>query len=714
MVRSTTIPNTLLRVLLAPAWLILIFGKAFGMEPTTGEIVDLAPMVIEGTWSSPQPGVTGTNELPVVLTGSLAEFLAELPGISYAARGTWSTEPLIRGLGYDRVATSLNGLRLPNGSPTRTNAPINQFTGSTYRSILVAKALPSLAIGPPVSGGWIAIENNWSVTDFEGTGGRSSAVITFEGIPERNSSHWSAEVAGTGEKLGYRLAGFTSRSGNYTSGDGREVPSDFEEAGGSLSLAYAMANNWMHSIDLAIREQGFTANTALPLDILDGDFFALTMNHEKQTDLRGGWDFRLRYGISEATSTLANTERPVIPVNVVTDTETRSLHADLAAIRALSGKSDLQFGVDVNREERLAIRKRGPVAKDYIWPDTLYKQLGAYAETHWQLNERTHLRAGLRADHAVSKAREADRTAFGQPIVSLYSRYNGESAAKTSVQDTVLSANALLQYQAEKSLLLYAGLGTSGQIPPPTERYRAFLNALGGGFELGNPTLEPERKWELAGGAQWERDNLLLQVDVYHSHIDDFIWRQTIGTTAEVLPFDPPRPVFGYRNVTAGISGMEIQGTWRATDNISFPFAIEWVDAELRESGPNYAKGDSLPELPPSEARLSVVWEGKLHSLDAAIQWTTIHVASQENDLPQVNPLYVDAKSVTLHELSLRLMNAGNFRLSVKVRNLFDKAYTPYLSLPISSIRPAGGDLEPGERIPGSGREFVISCKIAF
>lgn len=692
------------------------FARAQAAEPaaTGGDIVDLAPLVIEGTWNDSQPGVASLTELTVAAGATVAQSLAELPGVGFTSRGTHSTEPLIRGLGYDRVATSLNGLRLPNGSPTRTGAPINSFGGPGYRTVEVSRVLPSLTAGPPVSGGWISLEGNAGASGREPEQGLAGATLFFEGSPERESTRWEAGLAGAAAQLAYRAGLFLSRSGNYTSGDGREVPSHFEEAGGSLSLGFPTGNSWLHSLDAAFREQGFTENAALPLDVTDGDFHAVTMVHEHQSGNGRQWDLRLRYGFSESKSTLDNLRRPMAPVDVSTDTRTRSLHADLAAVKAPFPDWELQFGIDVNHEERLAIRKRGPVAEDYIWPDTLYRQAGVYAESRWEPNEKTLLRAGARVDHVASKAREVGKSAFGQPILSLYSQYNGWDPQSPSATDTVFSANVLMQQRTGDSLTWYGGLGTSGQVPPPTERYRAFLNALGGGFELGNPSLDPERKWELALGAHWQGDRLRLQADAYLFQFDDFIWRQAIGTTEGTLPLVPPQIVYGYRNVAAAFSGLEIHGSWQATRQIRFPFSIEWVRAELRESGAGYAKGDRLPELPPAVARLSAVWEGSLLSMDAALQWNTVYQFSRDNDLPALNPLYANAKPFTLHELSLRLVRDDRLMLFVAVRNLFDKATSPYLSLPVSSIRPASGDLVPGDRIPAPGREVVFSCRLVF
>jgi outer membrane receptor protein involved in Fe transport len=678
------------------------------------EVVDLAPMVIEGKWDSVRPGISTYTELEVALSGTFAESLAIVPGVAFSSRGDHSNEPIVRGLGYDRVATSLNGLRLPNGSPTRTQAPINQFSGSSYRSVQVALCLPSMANGPPVSGGWIAIENIWPDRQTFLAGQSPELVFRVEGMPDRNGSFWEAQSSGINGPLGYRASAFQSRSGNYKSGDGREVPAHYKDSGASLSLAGRTGSFWLHSMDASFGKQEFTENASLPLDVDDGHFFVFTASHENQSLPYGNWNVRLRYGFTESDSTLSNRYRQAAPVLVVTDTETRAFHADIAAVTSLSESGQIQFGLDTNREERLAIRRRGPVAEDYIWPDTVYQQLGAYAESQLQLNDQTSLRAAIRWDHAVSKAPLAGKTAFGKPILSLFSDYNGIEATNPSQKDSAFSGNLLLEYRPSGTLTVYGGVGTSAQIPPPTERYRAFLNALGGGFELGNPALRPERKWELAAGSVFHSENFRLQVDLYHFQVDDFIWRQSVGSTDGILPLDPPQTVFSYRNVQAAFTGLELQGTWQLTEQFRIPASIEWVDAQLLESGTGYSTGDRLPELPPAEFLISGIWESTFRSITGSLRWTTRLVTSQENELPEIDPLYADSKSFTLHELSVTLQRSDAFTLSITVKNLFDKLYMPYLTPPVSSLRPPSGDLQPGDRIPGAGREFIVTLSGSF
>ncbi len=655
------------------------------------------------------------HELPSKSPGNFTEKLAEIPGVDVNQRGAFSSEPMIRGLGFDRVSTSLNGLRLPNGSPTRTHAPMGQFGGTLYRSFQVVHYLPSLTLGPPVTGGWIDQKSQWTAPGSNVSKQPSQTSFGVDWFPDRNGRQWNAFNSGSLGPIGYRASLFRNQIGNYTSADNREVPSRHEDWGGSFSLAGNTGERLVHSIDTVFRKQFFTENVSLPLDVEDGNFWAITATHEfRRSEKSDDGNLQLRYGYTEADSTLSNERRDTRPILVSTETETQAFHADLRWKTIMPIMGDIEVGLDTNHEERLAIRQRGPVAKDFIWPDIQYEQAGIFAESLSQPINDTTLRIGLRWDRVRSEARMADQLAFGRSIESLYREYNGPSANKSSQQENALSANALLRWNPQKTITYYAGIGSSAQTPPPTERYRAFLNALGGGFELGNPSLKPERKWEVALGTEILSENLALRIDTYYFGVENYIWRQFVGTTAGILPVNPPQSVFSYRNVDTAFIGLELQGTWKVTPHFKVPFSVEWVDAQLRQSGTGFLKGDSLPELPPAEFRVSGIWDWKMKSVEANLEWAMRWVGSQSNELPAINPIYDQSDSYFLHDLYLTLKKSDLIVVKLGIRNLFDKLYSPYLTPPTSSIRPSSGDLNPGDKVPGAGQEFVASFTFKF
>lgn len=713
MVRFSNISNIpLLATVFIYAGSISIWANpSLSDEPT--EIVELERMVIEGEEEEVTNKLT-LEALSVATPGNFAEKLAMTPGINIHQRGAFSSEPMIRGLGYDRVATAFNGLRLPNGSPTRTHAPLNQFGGSLSRTLEVFHILPSLTFGPPVTGGWI--QQNTRIPDAT-TGAIQQPPITLLGMtyyPNRNGTQANILYAKNTRPLSYSTSLFHNRFGNYSSAEDKEIPSHHEDWGASFSVSLNSKKGIIHSLDTVYRKQLFTENASLPLDVEDGEFWALTASHALQSKQFDDWMLKLRYGYSESEAFLSNQRRSERPVLVSNQASTQAFHADLRWQMVQSSVGKIQLGIDTNDETRLAIRQRGPTAQDFIWPDIHYEQVGVFVETQSQLFNQATLRFGLRYDQIQSEAQLADQLAFGKPIVTLYEHFNGSDAANVAKTDSNLSANVQLNVKLDSGISFYGGMGSSAQSPAPTERYRAFLNALGGGFELGNPTLQPERKWEYALGAQINNDQLTFRVDGYYYVIQDYIWRQQVGLTTGILPFNPPQSVFSYRNVDAVFSGMELSGTWKINSRLSIPFAAEWVEAQLHESGPEYEKGDSLPELPPATIRLSALWNWETEYLRFEIEGLLQWVSSQKNELVQLNPIYTQSDSFFLQDIYLKLKKQNHWVITLGIRNLFNQSYTPYLNPPASSIRASTGNLNPGERVPGAGREAILAMEFNF
>jgi iron complex outermembrane receptor protein len=686
------------------------------VRPPVDPIVELDPYVIVGERDNLDPGSLPLDSTTVMGTGlpGIAARLADLPGISIASRGAFANEPFIRGLGFDRVATELNGLKLPNASPTRTHSPIGQVTSPAFRSITASRFLTTLASGPPVSGGRISLQSAPMGTGSQKRGGQPAAKLDFVWHPDREGHQAQAGLVHEEVNIAIRTSLDQSRFGNFTSGNGLEVPSRHESWGATISLLQGVTGSgWRHSLDGIYRRQLFTENAALPLDTDNGEFWALASMHTFQANDSED-QIRLRFGFTEADATLSNRRRPEAPAEVVTNTFASVLHADFQWILPLPDGSELAWGIDGNEEKRDAIRRRGPVAQDAIWPDIRYRQAGLYLQSNTRFSSRLQMRAEARLDYAESMADLENRIAFGNPLSSLFSQYNGTGADDSRQIDRMLSANLLVTFQPVPELSLYGGGGTSAQAPPPTERYRAFLNALGGGFELGNPALEPERKQELAIGAVLQSERLNLQADFYYFRIDDFIWRQRIGDTQGVLPTMPAPPVFGYRNVDAAFHGVEFHGTLRIGNNLHLPFSFSWNQGELSQAGPGYQSGDALPEIPPLEIRAGARYRFRTDWGEYTCQWMIRHTGSGRNELPNLSPLYVDTASYTRHDLSLSLIRRQNLSVEISLLNVFDETIYPYLSPPVSSIRPASGDLSPGDRVPAPGRELVVSLGLSF
>ena len=212
------------------------------------------------------------------------------------------------------------------------------------------------------------------------------------------------------------------------------------------------------------------------------------------------------------------------------------------------------------------------------------------------------------------------------------------------------------------------GVGYSAAPAGVTEKYRAFLNALGGGVELGNPALEPERKTEAALGLRKTSDHLSLHAELFAASIDDYVSRQIIAETG---------PIISYRNRSAAFWGGELSGRWtpggNAEDGFSFPFQGSAVHGEDRSSGIR------LPELAPWQASLAAEWQGSIGDFRLSTQIQAALIGAQSNSSPTENPLYADTASATLWHARVSLATPWGLILDLALENAFDRLSYNYL-----------------------------------
>ena len=675
-------------------------------------IVDLSEMWIVAESTDSSFAEKSVEKPYSIHSDDLVTQLTNIPGLSFIQRGEGSSEPLIRGVALDRVASTYNGMRLPNASPTRTHAPILRFDSIDGKSITLNAAVPSLTLGPPVTGGWIEVDTNWQES-------HATLPSKLSGIYEADRAGWSAHLfhpgAAWNQKLKYQVSLNQQDLENYESGDGRKVASHQQNWGAAFDAQVLAGEQWQHQAGFQYQHQALNENASLPLDTVEGEFFAVTAAHLKMSSDQKDWNFRARYGYSENDVILNNRNRGAKPMLVQNNASTRTYHTDLQMKLRPSEETTLRMGMDLNRENKLAIRYRGPVAKDYIWPNTTYDQVGLFTEGFFRVGENTVLRAGARLDHVETQAKLANEKAFGHVIQSLYNQYGEGTELSSKASDQVFSANLLYQSTLSSHFSIYSGIASTGQIPGATERYRAFLNALGGGFEIGNPALAPERKWEWSSGVNFHHQDFYLQLETFYSAVKDYQWREKVGTTEGILPLPASQSVYSYRNVDTSFTGVEISGAFRLAKHWQFPFSFAWVDAQLQSNGVNYRKGDRLPELPGTTARFSALRSWNLSSdLEFHLRIDGNWTGSRSNSLPQVNPIYANADSYTLWDLQLSTTFHNTIKVGVSVLNLFDTQYAPYLSPPASGIPAPGSTLLSGDRIPGPGRQIQLLLKCDF
>lgn len=683
------------RTLVVTAITTIAVSAAFGDEPVTklpeffvpgARIARVEVPVPRGDLRPPEPNLGG-------------ELLA-IPGVYSHSRAADAMEPLVRGFGFDRIATTLDGIPLVNASPERTNSPVVILGGSAVTGIVVAKVLPSVTRGPPTTGGRIELTTDGS----EGLAVNGSAGIlsaTFNGAREG----WSTKVRQSVKAHAWdaTVSAFANDLGDYRAADGRRVAARFEDHGESAAVGWTTGTQHVHVavIHRRLRRQ---ETVSLPLDGKNTEATVATFNYRwsattdaplRAIELRAGYGFTDPYITSE--------DRVSPPISA--QATARSCGGGVKATLQTGPANVWRFGGDFSAQRRRAIRTT-PAGQDYIWPGARYGDAGLFAELESKLAPDWKLRVGARVDDVRSDANDADRPALGKSIRAQYAAYNGADAAVTTRRDTVGALNVLIEARPNGTLTTFVGAGYTVQPAQVMERYRAFLNALGGdgrggnAVELGNPALRAERKFAGEAGATFRSAHLDAEATLYWYCVDDFILRTPIGFTAAPLP---RMVVFGYRNIDADFCGGEVGANWKPAPGWTMPVTFAIAAARNRRTR------SSLSEIPPWEAAVAVRRERPWRQHSLAIETGVRVVGARANPAIEENPLFTHTGSFAVWHARAGVAISPNVRLEVGIENALNRLYTEYLTPPVAPVRPAGGDLLPGDRVPAAGRSWWVS-----
>jgi outer membrane receptor protein involved in Fe transport len=405
-----------------------------------------------------------------------------------------------------------------------------------------------------------------------------------------------------------------------------------------------------------------------------------------------------RFGIGVTDPHLDNRGRPA-PALITADGRTVSIDSGISVRHETAGGDEIAVGIDATEEDRRMERRR-PGAVDLLWPDLRQQDLGSFAQYTRRLDGSWKLRLGARLDAVDSEARAADGLAFNRTIRALYVAYNGSAADRTTQSDLAGAANVLLSGQLAPGCTASLGAGFSRQPTGATERYRAFSDALGGGYEIGNPTARTEDKYELDWGLRWQRQTFSASFDLFGSYLPDYLHRTVVGKTTAPAPPPPGSVVYGYRPIEADFWGGEMGLRWEPARDSWLQLTGTSVEATDRDAR------RQLPEIPPATLALAAghAWSGT--GINPWIEAGMRSSFAQRNPAPDEMPVFANTSAFTLAELRSGFSWHG-IKVSLSVENLFNRLYFDYLSPPAAAM-PSSGSLLPGARIPGPGRSVLL------
>ena len=281
-----------------------------------------------------------------------------------------------------------------------------------------------------------------------------------------------------------------------------------------------------------------------------------------------------------------------------------------------------------------------------------------------------------------------DKINMDQLVLDLGLRYDDTrvSTERPGVEDNDYSGfggNVFATYHLNENIKYFAGVGISSRVPDGKELY--FHTKGPTGQEVGNPDLKKVVNIEYDAGTELIFEDVTLKAKVFYSDLSDYIVYNATNKKFE--------------NIDATIWGIELSGTYIATDSLYIDYGLSYQRGEKENALLGQSDKD-LPEIPPLKVNLALNYEydsslALKAEMIASSKWSNFDEDNGEQEL--------DAYGV-FNLKGTKTFN-DNIELTIGIDNIFDKTYAvsnTYKDLTLIA-GGVGGDVmlmnEPGRYI---------------
>lgn len=632
--------------------------------------------------------------------GNLAEILENLPGIAAIRRAPSGAEPVIRGLSWERVLTRLGAVPLYGACPGRMDPPATYLSPQSVGGVSVARGGGAAGFGPGATGGVIEADPDYERPAGAPPGFSPFAAAGYESAREGFFLHGG--IQGGTSRFDLKASVGHRKEDDYEAPGGTLVPAGLTSASANLAGGLRLGDDRRLWASGSFVHEEDVDYPALPMDNIDTDF---RVGNASYRVLRPGESIsriEITGGYSAVDHLMDNSMKPTAQaMPSVTDARTRSWGGHVQADVAGPGKARTTLGLDWTGLTRDAVRTRMMTVKDYLWPDAIQANLGGSVKAVIPAGGATRLSLQGRLDHVDSKARAANAASLGGlTVVQQWEASFGPDARDHDRTELIGAGSAVLSHDFGDRTAGYLRGGYSSRAAGVTERYYAFSPAPGG-YQLGNPTLDAEKKQEAEAGLSWQGDRVTVAASAFFASFDDFILPQEVDRR-DVNQDGTPDAIMGFVNTEARLYGGELGLELRPCPRLLVPVTVAHVRGE------NTGAGRDLPEIPP----LSGTAEIRFQACAVRDAWLRAGVDFAA-DQDRIDPLFGENRTggYAVWHLGASGRPLPGLSLGLLVENLFDRLYNDHLT---REAALAVGGLLPGQEVPAPGRSVRLWGRMDF
>jgi len=259
-----------------------------------------------------------------------------------------------------------------------------------------------------------------------------------------------------------------------------------------------------------------------------------------------------------------------------------------------------------------------------------------------------------------------DKVKLDKLVLDMGLRYDDTEVTSANVKQQAndyseLNGYITGTYHADSNTKYFAGVGKSSRVPDAKELY--WMGSMGN--PVGTPDLDATINYELDFGFEKQFENASFKAKAFYSILNDYIAYNASNTK---MMMEKKVAFNSYENVDAVVYGIELSGTYIATESIFFDYGLSYQVGE-KDTPLTGQVGTDMPEISPLKlnAALNYEYDDTLRvraEVIAADSWSDIDYENGEQEL--------DAYAV----LNLKATKTmGGFELTVGVDNVLDETY---------------------------------------
>lgn len=636
----------------------------FVMKESNAMINEVVVTAFTGTSqmkNSPTPvNVVSHRDLHSVASTNIIDALSQQPGVSQLTTGGAISKPVIRGLGYNRVAVVSDGIR-QEGQQWGDEHGI-EVDADRVQTAETLKGPASLMYGSDAMAGVLVLNNIPAIAK-----GRIEANLSTQYQTNNGLWDYSIDLAGNKQLL-WDLRWSERMAHAYKNRyDGFIVGSQFHQRAlsGLLGLSRKWGNstlslNYFHLTpgivegerdavtgDLEVPYEGYDPKTyhkALPFQqihhykaVLDNSIFV----GEGRLKLILGYQHNQRQEFEEA------------PDEAELDFRLHTVNYD---VRYILGAGGWKIATGANGMWQQSLNK----GEEVLIPEYKLFDIGVFATTSREV-ERWTLSGGLRFDN-----RHIHSMAFEDIFTDFSRNFSGVTGSVGAV------------YHATDRLNVRLNASRGFRTPNMSELASNGVHEGSIRYELGDQDLKSEFSWQFDLGADYSSAVISAQAALFLNRINNYIYIKRLADV-ETEGYHTYR----YTSGNARLWGAEFTVDIHPVEPLHFENALGFVDARLLNQP---LERRYLPCTPPlhwkSELRYDLIRDG--HTLTNTFVALNLNCYAKQNHYLMEGDSETETPGYTLLGASVgtQIKYKGRVvaNMSVIADNLLDKAYQSHLS----------------------------------